>query len=295
MRIIKVYFFSALSLFLIGKLDAGAPADFPANPLNKPGWELTFHDEFDRPVLDDYFWFSSYRAGRGEYLRRIGKDARWYDDNAHCDFGNGTLKLRVDRTRPWRPTPITPCVSCITTSDHRIGKSINEIRIFDKFSQKYGYFEMRAKCVKGSGWMCAFWLHQVDPRHQEFTLDGERNEKDGVVEIDIFEQRGKCIGETNSQIDYNVHFTTDGHFLDEVPGDLSETFHIYAMQWQEGKIQWFFDNRLVRTYEGPTPPGEMFLLAALFHYEGWLGKIDPQGSYPRDFEIDYIRVYRQKP
>ena len=28
----------------------------------QPGWTLTFHDEFDGPTLNDWYWFSSYRA-----------------------------------------------------------------------------------------------------------------------------------------------------------------------------------------------------------------------------------------
>ena len=264
------------------------------NPLEKTGWTLTFHDEFDRPLLNDLYWFPAYRSGKGEYLRRIGKDAKWYDDNAYFVQDGSVLKLRVDRTLPIRPTPRTPCVSCITTSDHRFGATTAEVKVFDKFSQKYGFFEMRAKGVSGSGLMSAFWLHQVDPLDQEFTPEGERrNVGDGVVEIDIFEQRGINVAGGESKIDYNVHFTKDAHYLDPVPCDVSKDFHIYAMEWEENRIVWYFDNRPVRTYEGPTPRKKMFVLAALFHYESWLGPIDPACPYPVDFEIDYIRVYRR--
>jgi hypothetical protein len=47
-------------------------ADAPVPRLEKPGWRLTFHDEFDRPQLNDMYWFAAYRSGRKEYFKRIG-------------------------------------------------------------------------------------------------------------------------------------------------------------------------------------------------------------------------------
>jgi hypothetical protein len=35
-------------------------ADAPIPSLEKPGWKLTFHDEFDRPQLNDMYWYSAY-------------------------------------------------------------------------------------------------------------------------------------------------------------------------------------------------------------------------------------------
>ena len=38
----------------------------------------------------------------------------------------------------------------------------------------------------------------------------------------------------------------------------------------------------------------MFILLALFQYSGWIGDVDPNLTYPRDFEIDYVRVYARE-
>ena len=35
----------------------------------------------------------------------------------------------------------------------------------------------------------------------------------------------------------------------------------------------------------------MFILMALFQYSGWIGNIDQNMTYPRDFEVDYVRLY----
>lgn len=263
-----------------------------APPLEKPGWKLTFHDEFDRPQLNDMYWYPAYRSGRKEYFRRTGQPSRWVDHNAHYVLEDGVLKLRIAADLPFRPDPATPCVSCLQTSDHRFGATLDEYQVLDKFAQKYGWFELRCKCPRGEGLLTAFWLHQCDPTKQEYHPDGRRKDVgDGVVEIDIIEQQGRYISDTESSVDLNVHFTANAHHRPTVPVDVSADFHVWAMEWQEGRIDWYLDGERLATYEGPTPQERMFILLALFQYSGWIGEIDPQMPYPRDLEVDYVRVY----
>ncbi len=261
--------------------------------LEKPGWRLTFHDEFDRPQVNDMYWYTAYRSGRKEYFQRIGVPSRWVDHNAHYVIQDGALRLRISKDLPFRPDKSTPCVSCFTTSDHRFGATPAEFQILEKFAQKYGWFEMRAQCPRGNGLMSAFWLHQTDPTKQEYTPEGVRK-KDGVVEIDIFEQQARHIGDHESKVDLNVHFTPDAHHLRQLPQDVSDGFHVWAMEWQEGRIDWYLDGERLETYQGPTPQEKMFILMALFQYNGWIGEIDPNATYPIDFVIDYVRVYQRE-
>jgi hypothetical protein len=261
-------------------------------PIEKPGWRLTFQDEFDRPQLNDMYWFPAYRSGRKEYFKRIGKESRWTDHNAHYVIENGVLNLRIAAGLPFRPHKSDRCVSCIQTSDHRFGATTDEVQILDKFAQKYGWFEVRCRLPRGEGLMSAFWLHQHDPTKQEYTPEGGRLGLDaGVREIDIFEQQGRYIGDTQSEVDLNVHFTEKAHARPAVPIDASANFHTWAMEWQEGRIDWYLDGGGIHSYVGPTPQEKMFILVALFQYSGWIGEIDPNLVYPRDFEIDHIRVY----
>lgn len=267
----------------------------PDLQLEKPGWHLTFHDEFDCPQLNDMYWFAAYRSGRKEYLRRTGGQSRWVDHNAHYLIEDSLLKLRIDTALPFRPAPGTPCVSCVQTSDHRFGATPDEFQVLDKFAQKYGWFEIRCRCPRGEGLLSAFWLHQCDPTKQEYTPEGRRRDiGEGVVEIDIIEQQGRHIGDTSSIVDLNVHFTHEAHYQPKVGIDASSNFHVWAMEWQEGQADWYLDGTRIETYKGPTPQEKMFILMALFQYSGWIGEVDPQMAYPRDFEIDYVRVYARE-
>lgn len=267
---------------------------FPPNPVEKPGWKLTFQDEFDRPKLNDALWYPAYRTGRKEHFKRIGIESRWYDNNAHYLIEDGILKLRVDENLPFRPKKEMPCVSCIMTSDHRFGETTETYQLLEKFAQKYGWFEIRCKTVRGvPGVYSAFWLHQTDPTDQEYTPEGVRRKiGDGVIEIDIFEQWS---WREKQRTDFNVHFTTDGHHACMLDFDPCEDFHVYALEWKEGELNWYVDNKKVYTYSGQTPQKKMFILVALFHRpDGYGGtKSEPdQLTFPKDFEIDYIRVYQ---
>ena len=208
---------------------------------------------------------------------------------------DGILKLRIAEKLPFRPDKSTPCVSCIQTSDHRFGATTKEYQILDKFAQKYGWFEIRCRFPRGEGIMSAFWLHQHDPMKQEYTPEGGRKKVGGgVLEIDIFEQQGRLINDTSTSVDLNIHFTPQGHSRPKLDCDASKEFHVWAMEWQEGQVDWYVDGKVVKTYQGPTPQEKMFVLVALFQYSGWIGQIDPNLVYPKDFEIDYVRVYARE-
>ena len=94
--------------------------------------------------------------------------------------------------------------------------------------------------------------------------------------------------------DFNVHFTKNGHHEHRFDFDCSKEFHTWGLNWEEGKLTWYLDGKEIYTYEGPTPQSEMLILLGLYHNCGWTGPLDPNLPYPRDFEIDWIRVWKKK-
>ena len=270
-------------------LPAGA-ADAPIPPLEKPGWKLTFHDEFNGPTLNDMYWYPAYRSGRKEYYKRIGHPSRWHDHNAHYVIEDGVVKLRIDAALPARPKKGDRCVSSIQTSDHRFGSTTSDVQVLDKFAQKYGWFEVRCRMPKGSGLHSAFWLLHSNPNAQEYAADGKMQSSiKKAVEIDIFEQLGTIAD--RGLINFCVHFTKNGGFQYKAGFDLSKEFHVWALEWVEGKLTWYLDGKEIHAFEGETPQEKMFVLLGLYQGIPWAGPIDPKMPYPRDFEVDYVRVY----
>lgn len=284
----------AIAAFLLISSPAwGAGADLkvgqtPVHPSDSEDWTLTFEDTFDGPTINETKWFPAYRPGRKEYYKRIGHPSRWEQLEANHVIEDGTLKLRLDRDKPKRAAITNKCVSSMQTAIYQYDESKDQFFDIVKFSQKYGYFEIRSRMPAGKGLHAAFWLTQVGAYNQEYQPDGKRGNPDSKtpVEIDIFELPGN----TPSENQFNVHFTKNGFFA--CPFENPDHFHIWALQWDEGRLIWLLDGRIVRIWENPTPQHEMFILIGM--YQGIFGAADPKMDYPRDFEIDYVRVWKRK-
>ena len=299
----KLCFMIVTFLFVLSLWSAFAdePAKTTAPPLEKPGWKLTFHDEFDSLLLDDTYWFAAYRTGRIDHLKTLGQttvgSAKAYGNhNAYYKIEDGILKLIIDEKLPERDARGDPAVSCLTTSDHRFltdkPQTEKDYQLLEKFSQKYGWFETRCKTVEGSGLYSAFWLHQCDPLDQEYFPDGRRKAVgDGVVEIDIFEQLGKDAAAGLNM--FCIHFTKNENPIVNMGFDPSKDFHTYAVDWKPGGVDWYVDGKMIKSYQGETPSKKMFLLIALFQLP-WSGTPDPNMPYPKIFEVDYVRVYQRE-
>lgn len=68
-------------------------------------------------------------------------------------------------------------------------------------------------------------------------------------------------------------------------------FNIYAAEWMPDKIDFFINNQKIRTIK-QSPNYEMQFMLNIYEipFEGDL--INHKGSYPKKFEVDYVRAYR---
>lgn len=284
-----------ISVLCFGMAGTLSFADSPEEKTapDRPGWKLVFEDTFDgAETLNPEKWIDAYRPGRGEYYVASGQSSGFDGRKANYVIEDGILKIRLDRELPKRKTVLSPTVSSIQTSKWTYDPESKTFGTLDRFTAKYGWFEVRCRMPKGSGLHSAFWLLQKGAYQQEISPDGKRGKVgDGIVEIDIFEMLGRQVDEKINQ--FNVHFTKDGHHSHHFDFDCSQEFHTWAMNWEEGKLTWYLDGREIHVYEGETPQNEMLILLGLYQNCGWTGPMDPEMPYPRDFEIDFIRVWQK--
>jgi len=280
------------SFFLSGSLIFADPPEEKTAPV-RPGWKLVFEDTFDgQTTLDPAKWIDLYRPGRAEYQAAFGKSSDIIGRKTNYVIEDGILKLRLDKDLPKRKELHSPCVSSIQTSRWTYDPETKTFGTLDKFTAKYGWFEIRCRMPKGSGLHSAFWLVQKGAHQQEVSPDGKRGKLgDGVVEIDIFEMLGRKVDQCEN--DFNVHFTKNGHHTYRFDFDCSKEFHTWALNWEEGKLTWYLDGKEIYVYKGETPRHEMLILLGLYQNAGWTGPMDPAMPYPRDFEIDFIRVWQK--
>ncbi|MCX5683069.1 MAG: glycoside hydrolase family 16 protein [Planctomycetota bacterium] len=189
-----------------GSFSALAPAAAVPQAPERPGYVLTFHDEFDGDKLNREVWDCE-AASPGHI-----QSSRW-PENVKVE--GGLLKL-------------------LTKKESRGGKDWTSASIRTKtFKQKCGYFEARIRIAGATGLNNAFWLmtrnKKTDPVH---------------FEVDIIEAHYPDKVNTNLHNWAGEHWAKSKTW--KAPVDLSKDFHVYALEWTENQLVWFVDGQEIR-------------------------------------------------
>lgn len=259
--------------------------DFPANPLRKEGYALEWHDEFESSILDITKWIPyylpqwssrekskpNYRLQDGTLLLEIT-----HDQQPWCPEFDGEVKASSIQTGLFAG-PVGSKQGQLQFNPDLV---VREAQMNTKlYTPRYGYFECRAKCSNVAGNHVSLWMIGYE----------ETPEQSG--EIAMFEVFGKDVDETSATVCYGVHPWGDTTLTDEFYRDLLEiyatAFHIYAFEWTPSHIDFYVDNQLTkRINQSPQYPLQMML--SIFELPGG----DSHAPYPREFVVDYVRVYQ---
>ncbi|HBC86089.1 MAG TPA: glycosyl hydrolase [Lentisphaeria bacterium] len=255
--------------------------------VNPEEWKLVWADEFDKDGLPD--------PAKWDYEEGLvrNEEAQYYTrerlENARVEGGILILEGKKEqfKNKAFKPGSLT-----WKTKSENAEYTAASIITKGKFSAKYGRIEARAKIPQGLGTWPAIWM-----------LGDTRNTGKGwplCGEIDIME----FVGKEPDKIHGTVHFSKDGKhksnggkLLAQKPFD---DFHIYAIEWDSEKIDFYFDEQKYHTFKlADADEGtynafrEPFYLLMNFAIGGkWGGKIDDK-VLPQKFLIDYIRVYQK--
>jgi hypothetical protein len=258
-------------------LDKNAPyPDIGPKTLDLSGWKMTWHDEFD-----DLSVSAKGPCGPGgtrwmahtPYGGDFG-DARFTDPSPDFPFvvKDGILRIEINkREGRWRG-------GLLSSMDSK----------GNGFTQKFGYWEMRAKLPWGPGTWPAFWLHGAE------RVTVPRSELTYVLELDILEQYGHWPGKLSSAI-HEWGFNgrpKKGTGKRSLVGGMSEDFHTYGGMITEEFITIYYDG--VELLRHPTPDcakKPMYTMVNLTAGPGWPKDKTPDPSY---MYVDYVRVYAKK-
>ncbi len=162
-----------------------------------------------------------------------------------------------------------------------------------KAEWKYGRMEIRAKVPRGLGIWPAFWMLGTDHGPTKWPECGE---------IDIMEFLGRDSTRVHGTVHYADASDTYRHQTAEpVVGKPADGFHIYAVEWDENQIAFYYDDQKYEVFDfnkTQYPSGGMFrkkyyilLNLALGHQNTWAGPLDDH-ALPAKYYIDYVRVYQ---
>lgn len=267
----------------------------PGNPVEKPGWNLLFHDEFDSDTLNPVYWNRSNPWDDG-----IGGCFRNFSVNSNNIAVSGGM-VQISNTG----IPAIP--DCPFSGGEIKSMSVRDTGFGSYYFYAPGYVEARVRLFNKTGQGASFWLWGI----------GSPENPGGPgpwSEIDIFELNG------NSQNAFNgtYHWTSNGKhvsqnhsvFLYDAAGkyDLSVNWTIFGLEWDSTFIRWYVNNTLVKeldlagippycidalNYIIPSAP-YCVRLTTSHNTVGNQSVLADPGDFPQTMSVDYLRVYRRQ-
>ena len=241
--------------------------------------ELVWSDEFDTGMFPDSTKWD-FDLGDG------------CPDN--CGWGNNELQYY---TRDSENVRIRGGKLIIEAhKDSLNGKAFTSAKIVSrgKGDWLYGRFEISARLPHGKGTWPAIWMLPTDWKYGGWPASGE---------IDIMEHVGYDPGVIHGTIHteaYNHTKQTQKEGIITVT-DAQNNFHVYTIDWQENKIDFFIDDKLYHTvvrdskddFKGWPFDQRFYVIMNIAVGGNWGGAegVDP-GIWPQRMEIDYVRVYK---
>lgn len=241
--------------------------------------ELVWHDEFDQDGAPD--------PSRWDYDLGDG-----CPDN--CGWGNNELQYYTKNVKNVRVENGFLVIEA--RRDSLGGKGFTSTKILTRGlgDWLYGKLEIRAKLPRGKGTWPAIWMLPTDWKYGGWPASGE---------VDIMEHVGYDPGVIHGTIHteaYNHIKGTQKEGKINIP-DAQDAFHVYAVNWEDNKMEFFVDDKLYHTvtrdpkddYKGWPFDQRFYLIMNIAVGGNWGGAqgVDPD-IWPQRMEIDYVRVYR---
>ena len=183
------------------------------------------------------------------------------------------------------------------------------------FTQKFGRFEVKAKLNHGPGSWPAHWLLPEEPMEPGcgWPYSGE---------IDIMEatflnknvaganfHTGDCQKKNHVSSGFNWSVTSDNYPGSDLENSFYNSFHTYAVEWDENKMRFFYDDFFIGQinendiiFHDQAPEGYKVVIPKKPFY--WLlnntifnannpSNVDVQNFARQEHVIDYVKVYRK--
>ena len=251
----RSWFSAGLALCIVGPMAVPLEGQTDEIGATQSGWSLVWYDEFEGEAVDPSKWDVEDAA-----LEKNNELQYYTPEDVYAE--SGYLVLRSQKRR-------------MGTRLYTSGL----VETKGRFSQRYGWFEVRAQLPKGQGIWPAHWLL---PEGGAWP-----------PEIDIME----LLGHEPTKIYMTNHWGTwpdnrqDGQELEG--SNFSSGFHIFAVEWTPERLRWFVDGvkRFETTEHIPQVPMRIILNTAVGG--DWPGPPDETTRFPQYHRIDYVRVYRR--
>lgn len=265
-----------LSKFLNVIISAGSPIDVGvgySTPLNYPGMELVWSDEFSGNQLNTNFW--SHEEGNGcPNLCGWGNNELEYYRSQNTKVENGVLSIEARE-------------ESFQGYNYTSGKIVSR----NKQQVHFGRIDIRASLPEGQGIWPALWLLGVNHGSVGWPSCGE---------IDIMEMvggRGRENRVTGNAFwnDNGVNDQPNGYTLND--GIFADEFHVFSLIWTPEELTWYVDdiqyhNLDIRSAEKSELRNPFYIIFNVAVGGNWPGAPDNNTVFPTRMQVDYIRAFK---
>jgi beta-glucanase (GH16 family) len=241
-------------------------------PVGVPAtWKLTFGDEFNGAAVDKTKWQTQWRE--------CDKDGKIFYQpyrfgavnlESNLTVKNGALTIRSNREGVgWDP---------------KVQYTTGVINTAQKFSQKYGYFEIRLKSPNA----------KARGTDGDFFLFAEANQ--WPPELDVCEIPGS--GEAKKVL-LNQHYrrpdgtrASNEKYYALPSGTFADGWHTFGLLWDPNLLVWYVDGVERHRCTTGVPDQNMVLFCSVEIPGNWTGE-SATGAWSQFQQVDYIRVYQR--
>jgi len=187
-----------------------------------------------------------------------------------------------------------------TFTDQGYTKNYTSARLNSKMTFKYGRLEIRAKLPSGVGTWPAIWLlgKNIDEDGAYWdNLGYGTTPWPACGEIDIMEHWGTNQNYVQSAIHTPSSYGGTVNLGGQVVTTASTEYHVYAIDWNQNRLEFSVDSIVHYTYEPATKDAstwpfdqDMYLLLNI----AIQSSIDPNFTQS-SMDVDYVRYYLERP
>ena len=246
------------------------------------GYHLVWSDEFDGDELNQADWnYEVHEPGWvNEELQSYVADSRY-----------ASVKDSILTIQPVKTVNPDGSVSYVS----------GRVNTQGKHDYRYGWFEARVQVPKGKGFLPAFWMM---PKEEDYYGPWPK-----CGEIDIMEVKGDQTDRCYGTLHFGEPHEQRQGFRDIKGPDYAEDYHVYAVEYEPGKITWYVDGEeyystgdWFSAVEGeekrpwPAPFNQEFHVILNVAVGGvWPGDPDPDLVFDEStaMKVDYVRIFQK--
>ncbi len=248
-------------------------------------YTLVWSDEFSGtgPIATDLWFHQTQLPAGGSWYNN--EQQHYTNRIENSSVANGFLKIVAKKEN---------------FTDQGFAKQYTSARLNSKFAFTYGRVDVRAKLPTGAGTWPAIWMLGKNTKEPGGYFYNQFGTTDWPAsgEVDIMEHWGNNPNVIHGSLHTPSSFGSTINTKTITVSQVSATFHVYSIIWDETKIQFLVDDVAFYTYS-PTvknastwpfdKPQYLLLNIAM---GGIGGAIDPAFT-ESSMEIDYVRVYQK--